>query len=250
MATSADASLGGCKKIAIMQPYFMPYLGYFQLFAAADAVVIFDDIQYRKKSWINRNRLLLNGNIEYITIDLQKDSFQQKIKDRRISCYYHSKRKHALLRRISDAYATANNFMETIPLLSDIILRDHLMLSDYICHSIKSIMGQLGMEKELWLAPDMEIDPSFTGGKRAIAICKALGADTYINPISGMGLYNDLDFSTEGIDLWFLKPGMPVSAAIKQSFELPSIIDLMMHNPISDIQATLHAGTLHKQPFI
>lgn len=238
------------RKVAIMQPYFLPYLGYFQLFAAADVVVIYDDVQYRKKSWINRNRLFLNGKIEYITIDLQKERFQEKIRSRRISPLYHDKKKHALLRRIDHAYATASNFRETMPWFSDIMLRDHPMLSDYICHSIKTIMDRLNMKQELWLAPNLGIDKNITGAKRAIAICKALGADGYINPISGVGLYNDADFSNAGLDLWFLKPGMPETQTIRQSFEHPSIIDLLMHNPVSDIKSALSAATLHKQDSI
>jgi hypothetical protein len=250
MATAADASHAGGKKIAIMQPYFLPYLGYFQLFAAVDVVVVYDDVQYIKQSWINRNRFFLNNSIEYVSIDLIGDHHTRKINERRISPIYFSKTAKRHLSRIKSNYASASNAEDIIHILSEILRYEEVKLSQFLMHSIQRIMQMLGLEKEILQASALEIDPGLKGQDRVIDICRKLKGDIYINPIGGLTLYNDLDFSNAGIDLWFLKPGMPVSAAIKQSFELPSIIDLMMHNPISDIQATLHAGTLHKQPFI
>jgi hypothetical protein len=74
----ASSLPSGRRKAVIMQPYFLPYLGYFQLLAAADVIVIYDDVQYTKSSWINRNRFYLNGRIDYLSIDLQRDSHQKK----------------------------------------------------------------------------------------------------------------------------------------------------------------------------
>lgn len=240
----------GSRKAVIMQPYFLPYLGYFQLFAAADVIVVYDNVQYRKKSWINRNRLMLDNRVEYITVDLKKDSYQELIRHRQISPVYHEDRKRVLLERIRHSYKSAPFFPAVIPWLSDIILRDDKFLSEYICYSIKRILEQFEMNKEILLAPVLNIDPSCKASRRAVAICHALGADTYINPISGMGLYNDLDFSSAGIDLWFLRPEMPKHPPLKQSFEHPSIIDLFMHNEPEQIKASLQMATLHKKTSI
>ncbi len=69
-------------KLAIMQPYFFPYIGYFQLINTVDEFVVYDNIEFTKKGWINRNRILVNGKDEYITLPIKKDSDFLHVKDR------------------------------------------------------------------------------------------------------------------------------------------------------------------------
>ena len=72
-------------KLAIMQPYFFPYIGYFQLIKSVDEFVIYDNIQYTKKGWINRNRILVNGTDYLISLPLKKDSDYLNVVDRQLA---------------------------------------------------------------------------------------------------------------------------------------------------------------------
>ena len=71
-AVAVSGSRG--KKLGVMQPYFLPYIGYFQLIEAADVFVVYDNIKYTKKGWINRNRMLRNGSDMVFSLPLKKDS--------------------------------------------------------------------------------------------------------------------------------------------------------------------------------
>lgn len=237
----------GRRKAVIMQPYFLPYLGYFQLFAAADVVLIYDDVQYTKQSWINRNRFYLNERIEYLSIDLERDSHEKKINERMIADKYFKYSVSRYLKRMESNYRDACFYHDIMPLMTAILQQKERRLSMFLLHSIREIMDLLALKSNIMLASDLNIDPSLKSQQRVIEICKMIGADTYINPISGMGLYDDLDFSNAGIDLWFLRPEMPKHPPLKQSFEHPSIIDLFMHNAPEQIRAALTIATLQKK---
>jgi len=243
----ASSLPSGRRKAVIMQPYFLPYLGYFQLLAAADLIVIYDDVQYTKSSWINRNRFYLNGRIEYLSIDLQRDSHQKKINERTIADEYFKYSVSRYLKSIESNYRDACFYNDVMSLMTAILQQKERRLSVFLLHSIREIMDLLALKSNVMLASDLNIDPSLKSQQRVIEICKMIGADTYINPISGMGLYDDLDFSNAGIDLWFLRPEMPKHPPLKQSFEHPSIIDLFMHNAPEQIRAALTIATLHKK---
>src|SRR4030042_5533275 len=96
-------------KIAIMQPYFLPYIGYFQLMNAVDEFVIYDNIEFSKKGWINRNRILVNGKDSYITIPLKKDSDYLDVRDRYLAETWSSE-KIKMLKRIIGSYRKAPRF--------------------------------------------------------------------------------------------------------------------------------------------
>lgn len=249
-ASSEVALPSGRRKVVIMQPYFLPYLGYFQLFSAADVILIYDDVQYTKQSWINRNRFYINGRIEYISIDLQRDRHQKKINERMIADEYfnHSVSRH--VRRISSNYAHAPYYEDIMPLMTSILEQKEQQLSQYLLHSIKEVMHLLALKSDVILSSELDIDPSLKGMQRVITLCKLIDADTYINPISGKGLYNEVSFAQAGIDLWFLKPEMPKEPVLRQSFEDPSIIDLFMYNAPEQIRDALSMATFHKKSSI
>ena len=97
-------------KLAIMQPYFLPYIGYFQLIAAVDQFIVYDNIKYTKKGWINRNRLLQNGTDTVFSIPLSKDSDALDIRERQIAADF---RRDKLLKQIAEAYRKAPYFGQT-----------------------------------------------------------------------------------------------------------------------------------------
>ena len=105
-------------KLAIMQPYFLPYIGYFQLIAAVDTFIIYDNVKYTKKGWINRNRLLLNGRDAMFSLPLKKDSDYFDIDKRELANEFNPNK---LLNQIIGAYRHAPQFKETLPLIEKII---------------------------------------------------------------------------------------------------------------------------------
>lgn len=194
-------------KIAIMQPYFLPYFGYWQLMNYVDIFVVYDDIEYTKKGWINRNRFLLNGQPEIFSLPLKKDSDFLKIFERQLSKKF-SKEKVKLMRRLETAYRNAANFQEGESLLADIFASTETNLFGFIYQSVEHVRVRLDISNQLIVSSTLGIPHQFKGQDRVIAICKALGATDYINPIGGAELYNKQVFSVEGIRLYFqrIKP--------------------------------------------
>ena len=216
-------------KLAIMQPYFFPYIGYFQLIAAVDAFVVYDNIKYTKKGWINRNRLLRNGEAVMFSIPLQKDSDFLDVRDRHLAAEFDRAK---FLNTIRGAYERAPFFPSTMPLIQEVLGYGETNLFRFLHHSIVRTCGHLAIDTKIVTSSDVPIDHGLRGQERVIALCQALGATTYLNPIGGTELYSERDFANKGIELRFLK-----SRAIEyEQFGLAfvpwlSIIDVMMFNP-------------------
>jgi hypothetical protein len=121
------------KKLAIMQPYFFPYIGYFQLVNAVDEFVIYDNIEFTKKGWISRNRILVNGVDTYISLPLKKDSDYLHVKDRYLADTWDIERKK-MLNRITESYRKAPYFKETYEVIEKCILYEDRNLFKFILH--------------------------------------------------------------------------------------------------------------------
>jgi hypothetical protein len=227
-------------KLGIMQPYFMPYIGYFQLIAKVDRFVIYDDIEFSKKGWINRNRYLLNGKDTYFTIPLAKASDKLNICDRRIS---NSFEKSKLLRQLKGAYLKAPFFDDTYNLLERIILFDDENLFNFIYNSVTEICRHLGINTEIIISSSVKFKTPHFSQKRVIATCKKLQATTYYNPIGGVHLYDRDDFKTEGIEIKFLRSNDFKYAQFGDTF-VPSlsIVDVLMFNSIPTVVKQIQAG--------
>lgn len=187
-----------------MQPYFLPYIGYWQLMHNVDVFVVYDDIQYAKKGWINRNRFLLNGQPERFTLPLKKDSDFCDISARELSDTF-STENMKLMRRLEAAYRSAPNFQEGKSLLSDILSSDEKNLFWFIYQSIEEIHTRLKMSSRLVVSSTLGISHKLRGQDRVIATCKALNATDYVNPIGGIELYDRSTFMAEGVRLHFQK---------------------------------------------
>jgi hypothetical protein len=222
-----------------MQPYFLPYIGYFQLISAVDTFVVYDNIQYTKKGWINRNRYLLNGKADQFSIALKKDSDYLHVADRYISDTFD---RNKLLNRLTSAYRKAPHLEETIILLKEVIYFDEINLFDYIYHSITTICDYIGITTKLVKSSSIDIDHSLKSEKKVIAICKAMNAETYINAIGGIELYSSDSFSKEGIKLGFIKPNLIEYQQFDNNF-VPwlSIVDLFMFNCKADVQKHINS---------
>lgn len=224
--------------LGIMQPYFMPYIGYFQLLNAVDKYVIYDNAKYTKKGWINRNRILQNNKDTLISISVEKDSDYLDIKDRSVADSF-DKRK--LINQIRESYRKAPYFEQVMPIVEDIINYEEKNLFLYIYNSIKEVCIFLNIHTEIIISSTIDVDQTLAGQDRVIAICKTLGAEDYYNAIGGQELYQPKDFEKEGINLRFLSSNLVTYKQFNNDF-IPwlSIIDVIMFNSLAEIQDMLN----------
>ena len=216
-------------KLGIMQPYFMPYIGYWQLMAAVDTYVIYDDVNYIKKGWINRNNILVNNDKQIFTISLNGASQNKLINEITIADDFTKLRK-----TIHMAYHKAPYYNDVMALLDKIFSYQSSNLADFIANSIKLVCKYLDIQTKIIISSDIEKDNSLKGQDKILEICKLLKADTYYNAIGGQELYDKSVFFKENIKLCFLKSDIPEYSQYKNAF-VPglSIIDvLMFNNPI------------------
>lgn len=230
------------KKIGIMQPYFFPYLGYWQLINAVDEYVIYDNIQYTKKGWINRNRFLQNGKDELFSVNLQKASDYLDVKDRYISDVFD---RNNLISKLKNSYKKAPFYEEHFPIIQDIIKFEDNNLFNYINNSIKKIHSFFGMESKIIISSSLDIDHSLKGQEKVLAIVKKLNGSNYINAIGGQELYSKESFEEEGIKLNFIKTNEIMYPQFNNEF-IPnlSIIDVMMFNSKEQIKEMLNEYSL------
>lgn len=226
-------------KLAIMQPYFFPYVGYFQLIAAVDRFTVYDNIKYTKKGWINRNRMLQNGNDALFSLALKSDSDALDIRERKLAENFD---RDKLLNRIQGAYKRAAYFEQTFPLIEKIVRYEETNLFHYLHHSITSVCTHLGLSTEIRISSEVGIDHKLKGQEKVLALCQAQGAQTYINAIGGVELYDRDAFRSRGVTLKFIR-----SKPIKYpQFGAPfvpwlSMMDVMMFNAPEQVRAIVNA---------
>ena len=231
-------------KLAIMQPYFLPYLGYFQLISAADKFVVYDNIQFTKKGWINRNRMLVNNTDKYFTLPLKKESDFLNVVERSISDDF-KKERIALLAKIKEAYRKAPFFDAAYPLLESIFNHEEKNLFRFIHNSLQQVCKYLNIRTKFIISSSVPIDHQLKSQDKVIAICKALDASQYINPAGGTDLYSKEIFKQQDIELVFLKTDAIQYQQFNDEF-IPalSIIDVMMFNSNEQINKYLSSFTI------
>ena len=224
-------------KLAIMQPYFLPYIGYFQLIASVDKFVIYDNIKYTKKGWINRNRMLQNGADKIFSIPLAKASDRLDIVEREISPDF-SRQK--LLSQFRGCYLKAPYFEDVWPLIESIVLFQDENLFRYIENSIVLICDYLDIDTEIIVSSTVAANHDLISQDRVLALCDARGANTYVNASGGMELYSKEIFQQKGINLKFIQSKSFEYAQFNNDF-VPwlSVIDVVMYNSVEVIQEQL-----------
>jgi len=227
-------------KIAIMQPYFFPYIGYFQLINAVDEFIIYDEIEYTKKGWINRNRILVNGKDEYITLPLKKSSDFLNVNERYLADTWEIE-KCKLLNRIKESYRKAVYFNEIFPIIEHCILFENKNLFEFILNTVNVVNNYLEIITPIIKVSELSINKELKAENKVIEICKLRNADKYINPIGGTKLYNKESFLKNNIELYFLKSNDIKYKQFKNEF-VPwlSIIDVMMFNSKEEIKKMLN----------
>ncbi|MCB2296297.1 WbqC family protein [Clostridium tagluense] len=226
-------------RVGIMQPYIFPYIGYFQMINTVDKYVIYDDVQFIKGGWINRNKVLINGKASMITLKTKKDDFKLNINEISLVDNYEYE-KNKVLKSIELAYSRAPYFSNTIGIIRDILNYKEKNLSKFIENSIVEICSFLDINTELIISSQIKKDTSLKAEEKVIHINKILGSDTYINVIAGMELYSKDKFKEQGIDLFFIKMKEVKYKQFNHDF-IPnlSIIDVLMFNPKEEVKRLL-----------
>jgi hypothetical protein len=224
-------------KAAIMQPYFWPYPGYFQLIEAVDLFIVYDNIEYTKAGWINRNRLCRDGAAHTFSLPLKKASDFLDVRERELAVDFKPEK---LLNQFKGAYRQAPYFAQTLPLIERVVRFDTHNLFRFLHHSICATCEHLGIRTEIRVSSDIPVDHGLRKQDKVLALCRAVGASTYLNLSGGVDLYSQAAFRDQGIDLIFIR-AKPFEYA---QFEHPfvptlSIIDLMMFNPIETVKACI-----------
>lgn len=231
-------------KLGIMQPYFLPYIGYWQLLNAVDKYIIYDNIEFTKSSWIRRNRILLNGKDKMFSIPIKKDSDFLNI-DKRELTEDSIKERVKILNQIKVAYKKAPEFEKVFPLLQEIFLYEEKNLFKFIFNSVKKIKDYLDIKTEIIISSKVNIDHSLKNKDKVIAFCKELEATKYYNAIGGQELYSFEEFKDNRIELKFLKTEEIIYRQFNNEF-IPnlSIIDVMMFNSKEKIKVFLNTYSL------
>jgi len=188
--------------LAIMQPYFFPYIGYWQLIHAVDRFVIYDDVSYIKGGWINRNRILINGNPSYITIPLSQSSPNKRICD--IVLQPSPLWRNKLVKKVEMTYRKSPYFIEVFPVIEKIIRYESDSLSDYLTYQLQTLAVFMGITTEFVVTSRFYGNSDLFGQDRVLDICKHEVATTYINPQGGRTLYDTETFCSADIDLRFI----------------------------------------------
>lgn len=225
-------------RVAIMQPYFFPYLGYFQLINAVDTFVIYDDVNFINRGWINRNNILVNNNASLITVPLKEASQNKLINE--LQVVDDPKWRSKLLKSIEFAYKKAPLFNQVFPVLETAIRFNETNLSLFLFHALKQVLTYLEIETVLKVSSVTYANRQLKGMNRIIDICIKEKATQYINPIGGIELYNKDHFIARGIELSFIKTGdVYYNQFIDDFVPNLSIIDFLMFNSKESIKNQL-----------
>lgn len=183
-------------RIAIHQPYYYPYIGYFELINAVDTFVFLTDVQYVRRGWMNRNRIRCNKNWTYLTIPVIKSPQETLISDIIVTNNWHEEHKKSLLN-------TYGKKIQNHPLYCEFLKLSHLKsLCEINCQSINATARYLKITTPF--RDSREFNINLTKEYKLIGICQALNADKYLNASGGRHLYQQESF--QNIDLEFIEP--------------------------------------------
>ena len=232
-------------KIAIMQPYFFPYIGYFQLINSVDKFVLYDDVNYIKQGWINRNSILINKTSFLFTIPLKDASSFKRINEIEINEFLFPKWKKKFLRTIDQVYKNAPYYNEISNLLIKLLNINNLKINDLIYNSLLDVCQYIGITTQIVKSSTIYDNLELQKEERIIDICKKENANVYVNPLNGMELYSKCFFDKNNISLYFIKTNNIRYKQFNANF-IPSlsIIDLLMFNSIEDVHQLLNEYTL------
>jgi WbqC-like protein family len=230
--------------LGVMQPYFFPYLGYFDLIHACDRFLLFDTAQYIRHGWVNRNRILHpTHGWKYMIVPLQKHSRSTLICD--VLIHEDPKWRETLIGQLDHYKKRAPFFRPTMDLVRSVISTDDSSLARMNGRGLEQVCAVLGIPfcAEYLSEMQLELDPVHGPGDWALRIAQVVGATSYVNPVGGESLFNPADFHQQGIEL-VLRPfnNMNYACAGYEFHAALSIVDVLMWNDPADIRHYLEKG--------
>jgi len=229
-------------KLAIMQPYFLPYIGYISLVKHTDRFVLFDTVQFIRHGWIERNRVLKDSGWQYIKVPLQKHSLNTKIQEIKINNVENWRDK--IFAQLQYYKRIAPYYAETIEVIkkgmaekTDSITKLNYCMLQSVCKYL-----HISFNCSIFSEMDINIEAANEPDEWALNICKAMGYDEYWNPPNGKSFFDPAKYVKAGIKLVFLEQVLSVYPQGKgrANFEPGlSIVDVMMFNPVEAVNAML-----------
>lgn len=228
-------------KLAIMQPYFFPYIGYFSLMNYADRFIVFDVPQYDRKGWMHRNRVLhpVEG-WRYFRAGVVKPKFKASIRD--VSLQADGAWKTTILEQLAHYGKCAPCYEDTIAFLSSLFDAQAETLVEFNRLSLTRVRDKSGIDCDIDVFSQMhlELDDVNHSGQWALRICQALGAKEYVNPIGGRDIFDRGEFESAGIRLSFMRHALPEYDQGRAAFVRGlSIVDVMMFNNTEAVHSML-----------
>ena len=225
-------------KLAIMQPYLFPYLGYFQLIHAVDRFVFLDDVNFIRRGWINRNRWLIGGQPQYFTVPVTEGSQNSHICDLKVSTDPRWQRK--LDQTIRQSYGKAAYFEPVYQLFASTVLFGMGNIGAMARASVEAVSRYLELPVQLIASSAGYGNQALKGEARIIDICRREGATSYFNLPGGRSLYQESAFLQHDVALNFIEPRLPAYPQCSAVF-VPglSILDVLMHNDPQSIRMML-----------
>lgn len=218
--------------VAVMQPYFFPYLGYFNLLHACDIFVFLDNVQHIARGFVNRNRILVAGEPRSFTVPLAAAPRTHWINQRRTADNYPLFQKK-FMTMLGHAYAKAPQFAQTMTLVAEVLDSGETNLARLCRASVLAVCRHLGLERRTLMASELLCEPearALKGKDKIIRLAALAGGTRYVNPMGGTTLYAEEDFSSAGLELRFVKPLLPpYPQPLSQPLPGLSIIDVLMY---------------------
>lgn len=228
-----------------MQPYLFPYLGYFQLVAVVDKFVFYDDVNFIKQGWINRNAILVAGRRHLFTVPLREASSFARISDTRINESFYPGGCRRLLKTLAQSYARAPCYEAVYEMIEGVLNRSERSIGRLAAASVLAVASYLDLRTAFVKSSATYGNAELKGSERVLDICRRERADSYYNAIGGKELYSRDEFARHGVDLKFIETKNVRYRQFGEEF-VPwlSIIDVLMFNPKEVVQRLLGEYTL------
>lgn len=218
-----------------MQPYFLPYLGYWQLVASVDELVVYDTAQYVRSSWMNRNRIRLGGEIRWLTLPVEHAAHRLPVNQRRLAP--DDGWRDRLVRQVEAAYRDAPYREAGLAMLTEIVRHPERNLAAFLVHALRVTARRLALDTPIRLESELHHDRTADRESRVLAVCREVGATDYLNLSGGRGLYTPGRFAEAGIILWFRIPSSPPRDPVSHDDQTLSILDLVMRRDAQQLSA-------------
>lgn len=228
-------------RLAANQPYLFPYIGYFQLIRSVDVFVISDDLNYIRRGWITRNRILVSGEPRLFSVPIADASIFRKINDTRVSLDEYPRWHRRFFATVQRAYQRAPCYTAVKALLDGVFTESVSTIGELARSSVLTVCKYLDITTRIVETSTLYGLRDSCRDERIHGLCRREGADTYVNSIGGTKLYSKEEFAQKAISLKFLKSRDIVYGQFPKRPFVPSlsIIDVMMFNSVGDIQRML-----------